>query len=301
MDWIFVALASAFVFGVVSIFDKVILMRYVPSPRTFIVMVGMIQFPMGLVVLPFFPLQGYPAMVVATAYFSGFVWGISLVAMFWAMSREDVSRVIPVISISPVFVAILAVIFLNERLTAFHWVAILVTVGGAALISMRMTGKTRHISLSPSFFLLLFGSMAFAGGQFLSKLALEEDMSVWNLFALRNFGLGTACILLMMRPSTLPDICRVLVNPTSASVFVMTEGVLVFAALLFTLWAIALGPVSLVATVQSTRPLFVFGMSVMLSLPLWHLLNEPLDKRTLANKLVSTAMIVAGISAISLL
>jgi uncharacterized membrane protein len=216
------------------------------------------------------------------------------------MSREDVSRVIPVISISPVFVAILAVIFLNERLMALHWVAILITICGAALISMRMTGKARQISLSPSFFLLLFGSTAFAGGQFLSKLALE-DMSVWNLLTLRSFGLGSACILLMMRPATLPEVRRALVNPASASLFVMTEGVLVFVALLLTLWAISLGPVSLVATVQSTRPLFVFGMSVLLSLPLWHLLDEPLDGRTLANKLISTVMIVAGISAISLL
>ena len=72
-----------------------------------------------------------------------------------------------------------------------------------------------------------------------------------------------------------------------------------------TIWAIDLGPISLVATAMSSRPLFVFMMSIGLSLPKgvsrWKLLNEQLDRRTLAVKLVSTAMIVVGISAISLL
>jgi hypothetical protein len=62
-----------------------------------------------------------------------------------------------------------------------------------------------------------------------------------------------------------------------------------------------LGPVSLVATAMSTRPLFVFVLSVLLSSRAWRLPDEPLDRETLPTKLVSAAMIVSGVSAISLL
>lgn len=301
MNWIIVSLLSAFSFAVVSVLDKVILVRYITNARAFIVMVGMIQIPMGLLVLPFVPLDTSSFQGSFIGYISGFIWGVSLIAMFWAMSKDDVSKVIPVMSISPVFVAILAVVFLSESLSAWHWVAIVVTVAGAALISVRLTGRAFGITLGPTFLLLLFGSVALAGGQFLSKVALE-DISLWNLYTLRSLGLGSACILLVFRPEVVSPIRRALFNLESFTVFFVTEGLLVFVALVLSLWAIDLGPVSLVATVFSTRPLFVFAMSLLLSTPLlWRILDEPMDRKTLTNKVVSTTMIVGGISALSLL
>ena len=92
---------------------------------------------------------------------------------------------------------------------------------------------------------------------------------------------------------------RNLDNPID--VFLTAEGAVVFAGVTLSLWAIALGPVSLTVTLMSTRPLFVFALSVLVSSSVWRLLDGPLDRKTLANKLVSTTMIVAGISAISLL
>ena len=304
MNWLTIAIVSAIVFALVSIFDKVILVRYIRDARVFIVMVGFIQFPMGLVVLPFVPFESYSVTTLAAGYFSGFLWGVSLTAMFLAMRREEVSRVIPVISISPVFVAVLAVIFLSERLTAMHWLAIVMTVAGAMVISARMSGTSRLPKFNSTFGLLIAGSIFIAGGQFLTKVAADE-MSLWNLFALRNIGLGTACVLLMFRPYVLRETARAMSNATTAGMFFLTEGVLVFIGLVLTIWAIDIGPISLVATAMSSRPLFVFMMSVGLSIPLgvsrWKLLNESLDRRTLAVKLVSTAMIVLGISAVSLL
>lgn len=300
MNWLTIAIASAVVFALVSILDKVILVRYIRDPRTFIVMVGFIQFPMGLVVLPFAPFESYSAVTLAAGYFSGFLWGLSLTAMFLAMSREDVSRVVPVISISPVFVAILAVIFLSEQITALQWLAIIITVAGAVVISARTSGTSRLPTFNSTFVLLIAGSICIAGGQFLTKVAAEE-MGVWNLFTLRNIGLGSACVLFMFRPYVLREIVRTLSNVTSAGVFFLTEGALVFIGLVLTIWAIDQGPVSLVVTAMSSRPLFVFMMSIVLSLPMWRLLNEPLDRRTLATKIISTAMIVLGISGISLL
>ncbi len=300
MNWLSIAILGSVVFALVSILDKVILVHYIRDARTFIVMVGFITFPMGLLILPFVPFDNYPITVLAAGYFSGFVWGISLIAMFLAMRREDVSRVIPVISISPVFVAILAVMFLAEKLTALHWVAIMATVAGAIIISAKTTGSSRLPNLDSTFLLLIAGSLFIAGGQYLTKVA-ANDMSVWNLLTLRNMGLGSACILFMFRPYVLREMLRAMTNATSAGLFLLTEGLLVFIALVLTIWAIDQGPVSLVATAMSSRPLFVFIMSIALSLPMWKLLNESLDRRTLAIKLVSIAMIIIGISGISLL
>ncbi len=300
MDWILVSLASAFAFAIVSILDKIIFLQFVHRAATFIFLVGVIQTVMGLVIMLFSPLSGYPFEVWSVAYLSGMLWGVSLVTMFWVMSYRDVSRVIPVVSSSPVFVAMLAVVFLSERLTALHWLAIVVTVAGTAIISQKCSEQRRRIPLDSSFPLLILGAAAFALGIFLSKFVLQ-DMELWDLFILRNFGLGTTCLLLMTRPSVLRDALRVFSSPAATGIFLMTEGVIVFVGMTLTLWAIDLGPVSLVSTVMSIRPLMVLALSIMLSMRFWRLLDEPLDRKTLTNKLVSTAMIAAGISAIAFL
>ena len=300
MDWILVALASAFAFATVSILDKIIFQRFIHRAATFIFLVGVVQIVMGLVIALISPLHGYPLQVWGVAYVSGMLWGVSLATMFWVMSYRDVSRVIPVVSSSPVFVAILAVVFLAERLTVLHWLAIAVTVLGTAIISQKGSEQKRVFSLDSSFFLLVLGSATFALGIFLTKLVLK-DMELWDLFILRNFGLGTTCLLLMTRPSVLRDALRVFKSPAATGIFVMTEGVLAFVGMALVLWAIDLGPVSLVSTVMSTRPLIVLALSMLLSMKFWRLLDEPLDRKTLTNKLVSTAMIVAGIGAIALL
>ena len=300
MDWVTVSLISAVVFAVVSILDKVILTRYTPSAPTFIVLTGLLQIPGAFIVLIFVPFQSYSLDVWIIGYFAGFVWGISLVLMFLVMSREDVSRVIPVIATSPVFVAVLATIYLQEDLSVIHWAAIVVIVAGAALISLRWTDHSQKELLGSSFFLLLLASALVAGGQFLSKVALEE-MSVLNLHVLRNVGLGMACMLIPLRPSIIRETRQVLADRKGTGVLVLNEGIIALVASLLTLWSIALGPVSLVVTVMSTRPLFVFVMSVLLSFGVWKMLEEPLDRGTVVRKMVFTAIIVAGVAGITLL
>ena len=87
----------------------------------------------------------------------------------------------------------------------------------------------------------------------------------------------------------------------SGGLMVLTEGVIAPFAAVITMWAIMLGPVSLVVTLLSARPLFVFLLSAVLSTRLLRLLDEPLDRATLSVKAVSIAMIVAGVITISIL
>lgn len=300
MTWLVLALASAALFGTVSILDKILLNRFLTNVRTFNFMLGLLQFLMIGAALFLADFHSHPANVWVLAFASGLLQGTSLVIMFRVMSTQDVTRVVPVMSTFPVFVAILAVVFLSEQLSIWHWMAILVTVAGAALISMRGAGASGLPGLGPSFFALLLGSMTFASGNFLAKLVLE-DLEVWELFVVRSSGLGTAALVATYSRRTLADARAALNDPIAVGFFVLTEGVLVFIALGLTLLAIDLGPVSLVSTVMATRPLFVFVMGLLLSTRMWRVMDESMDRQTLVTKVVSTAMVVGGVGAISLL
>ena len=174
MDWLIASLLAAGVSGVISILDKVILMRYVPSAATLIVFTGLLQIPPALVILPFAPLESYSMGVWALGYGSGLIMGVSLALMFWVLRRQEVSLVIPIISSSPVFVAILAVILLSETLTALHWIAIFVTIAGTVVVSMGRTDRTQHVVLGSPIVLLTISSVLMAFGQIMSKAALDD-------------------------------------------------------------------------------------------------------------------------------
>ena len=301
MDWFLVSLASAAVFACVGVLDKLVLTRISAGALTFIAGTGLLQFPGALIPLAFVPLESYSVGVWTAAVMSGVLVGASLVAMFWMLSRRAVSEVIAVYQTSPIFVAILAVAILSEDLTVLQWLAILVTIAGAVMISLRRTGVFQRVRLDASFYLLVLASVLAAAGHFLTKVALEEGMSFWNLHTVRAVSLGLIMALLMARPTVLRELRLVVSDRSVVGLWVLAEAVVALPAIVLTQWGISLGPVSLTTAVMSSRPLFVLVISALLSAPAMELLNEPLDRETLAKKGVSIAMIVGGVGALSLL
>ncbi len=301
MTWVLLSLGSTLVFAVISALDKILIARFTPNPRTFIVMVGLTQFILALVILPWVEWTGYTRQDVVLALVSGLASGGYLVLMFWVMGTQDVSRVVPVTSTYPIFVAVLAVVLLGEQIGLLAWVGILVTVAGAALMSLGPTARARDRGRGQvlAFFLLILASLGFGLSQVFSKM-VADDMDIWTLFFWRALGNGAACVAFTIRPSGVGDLVNTLRRPASVGLILFTEGALVFVALAFLLGAIYSGPVSLVSTVMATRPLFVFALGIVLSIGVSNVLNEPLEKRILAIKTLSIAMTVGGVAAVTL-
>ena len=301
MLWLFASLGSTIVFTVISALDKILIHRSVPNSRTFIVMVGLTQFLMALCLLFWASWDGYSAGDAAIGFVSGLASGVYLVLMFWIMGRQDVSRVIPVTSTYPVFVAILAQAFLGERLGVLAWAGIAATVIGAALMSLGPTARAeeRGRGETLAFFLLILASLGFGLSQFFSKL-VADDMDVWTLMTWRALGNGLACVLPIIGPGGLSQTASAVRRPISVGLILFSEGGLVFIALLLLMLAIYDGPVSLVSTVMATRPLFVFGLGAALSLGAANVLNEPLEGRIIAVKALSIALSVGGVITVTL-
>ena len=301
MTWVLLSLGSTISFTVISALDKILIHRAVPNPRTFIVMVGLTQFLLAVVVLPWVVWNGYTATHATIGIISGLASGGYLVLMFWVMGTQDVSRVIPVTSTYPIFVAILAQLFLGESIGLLAWVGVVVTVMGAALMSLGPTVRPeqRRRGETLAFGLLIVSSIGFGLSQFLSKV-VADDMDVWTLFFWRALGNGAACVAFMIRPSGIGDLVDTLRRPVSVGLILFTEGALVFVALWFLLAAIYAGPISSVSTVMATRPLFVFGLGVALSIGVTNVLNEPLERRILTVKVIAIALTVCGVAAVTL-
>ncbi len=298
--YIWVALLSAGTLGMVTVLDKRLASYNMPSLGAFYAGSCIPLFVIGgsAVVISGFPADA-SIIRVLTAVLSGLLWGGALSMMFWGYKLEEASRASAIIHTFPVFVAILGVLFLGETLPAGQWVAIVVVVAGAATISMWGSSGGMSIRLNRSLPILLGASGLTALGLVTGKYALEE-LPVGLVFGLRNLGMGFVMVSLT-RPRDFLMLASAVRNWRTALTLFLAEYSLAPMAVLLNVTAISLGPVSLVATVTATRPIFVFIYSTIFSIPAVGLLDEPLDRSTLAVKVAAIVMVVGGIAALTLL
>ena len=299
MGWVLASLGSAVLFAGVSVLDKRILAAHVPGLSGFYALVGVLQLAIAAVAGLAVPWEGASTTAALLALVSGVLLGGSLLLVFYALGMLEVSRVVPIQNTYPVPVAIMAVVFLGEHLSLVHWLAIALVVAGAGLVTVGQGELPGDRSRRLVFVLVFVASAIFAVAMVASKAALEE-MDLWNILALRSLALGAVLLIPGLMPNGLRQARVILSNGRSVGLIFFAEGVLALAAMYTMLLALSLGPASLASTVMSTRPVFVLIISVLLSTRLWHLLDEPLTKDVLALKFTSTAMVVGGVSVLTL-
>jgi uncharacterized membrane protein len=134
-----------------------------------------------------------------------------------------------------------------------------------------------------------------------TKMSLAE-IPVILAHALRELFLGLIFLLFNLRKETFSHV-RELWNIRSPGIRIVGFNELLNAnvALLLMVWALSLGPVSLVSTISSSRILFVVIIGLIVEkFSNTSLLGEKLDRNSIITKLLGALLIVIGIIGISL-
>ena len=103
-----------------------------PGLRAYILISDLFTLPVSILMLVMFPFppditfQPLPAIAISTLAKS-----LAVVLILQSLKTEDISRVIPLSSISPIFVALLAGVFLSEGLSGIQWLSIAAIATGA--------------------------------------------------------------------------------------------------------------------------------------------------------------------------
>ena len=302
MSWIVTAVASAAVWGAVNIVDKTLLQNYVRSHVTLQLIIGILQGATGLVfVAGFASADNIATSEAVWAVLAGFLSGFAGLLLLYMLRSQEVTRVVPITQSAPIFAAIIAFLFLDETLTIIQWLAVLVTVAGAVLISVDRDVRYQRFFLNRSFFPLIGASFIMAMGHVVSKVPLDT-LSVFLVHGLRSLGISVVLLGASISNRDARDDLARLIRSRSRGLALVSFSELVlasFAFLLF-LWALSEGPVGLVSALASTRSLFILLFSVTLSLRFRGLLGERMTPGVLGVKLASVTMIVVGVGAITL-
>ena len=139
MSWQFWALLSATFAALTAIFAKVGIEQIDSDVATFIRTV-VILIVLGGILLGSGQWQPPTSISGRTYLFlvlSGLATGASWLCYFRALKLGDAARVAPLDKLSVVFVAILGVLFLGEKLSMPNWIGIALIAAGAVLVAYR--------------------------------------------------------------------------------------------------------------------------------------------------------------------
>jgi drug/metabolite transporter (DMT)-like permease len=298
LSWVLPAIASPFVYALVTIGDKWILSNLKLRIESFNLFVGVVQLSVAISILLFLGIPNAPFSSIASAVAGGLLWGVYLIVLFWALRREQMGRIVPVSQTSPVFAAILGVIFLGENLEWWGWFAVLLVVGGAAIVSADPK-QIRSGGFSKVYLYMIAAAALVGIAQVLLKSS-SEDLNIWHNMSFRGIGLFTTLALPFLRASVVKDLGVFLTNRKTAVPILFIEGIGPIFGNAFLLLALANGPVSLVSALLGTRPVFVLILTLIFAPVAKRMLAEEFTRADVITKVISTAAVVGGVVIIAL-
>jgi drug/metabolite transporter (DMT)-like permease len=291
MDWLIFSIIASIFWGLGVVIDKYLLTKHMQDPFSYQLLYMITEVPILLLLL-FTPIsQDFPWF--ALGIVGGLGTYLGLMLYFKAMAIEEASRVISLIYISPIFVLILASVFLQETLSLPMYFGVIFLVLGAISVSYRKV-KGRSSITSPALGLLLASSVVWAGYEVLTKYVLGfieyPSYLFWNFIGTLLIGFLLFCFP-KIRCNFLNDIKKVGRTILFWRILNTSMGLI---AIIFYYIAISRGFVSLVAAISSMEPFFVFIFTLLLSLFVPRILKEDIGKGAITTKALAIILIIVG-------
>ena len=296
MSWIFLTLLSVNFFSISNVFDKFFISKKFKSVYSFAVVIN-------IVYLIFFSITAFfirNTFILSWGLFWTFVASICyfLMWIFWwkALTTGEVSRVIAIFFTSPIFNALLAIIFLKESISGLKWLAILFIVTGA-ILSTWESKQTKKVFNKAYIFALLAAIVA-SLGNVLSKQA----MVYWQPLTVQVFGSLVALplyLLLLLKKQVFDEVKKTFTTFRS-SLMILLRGFIGFLATCSFTLAVGAGPVSLVVALNGGQPLMILIYSTIINVFWPKIIKEEISKGNLFYKVTEIILIDVGAVIISL-
>jgi len=320
--WAILALASSLAFCFVSVCDKRLLSFHFQGVPPMCLWCGAAGMLYGGIITPVAGIpDGTPWQVALFPVGAGLLMGCSVALLFRGMRLMEASRAVAISQTNPIYVAVMAMLFLDEHISLPQWGGIGLVVAGAMLISVRLYQERPFGRIGPGAGLpttavytlgdrsalygpaiLLLSALCAAGSFVVTKASLNAHLPVLTVFGIQQATVGAVFFVVGLSggPNAARRLWDGMRQPRVLSMLIIGEALMPAISILLGVYAYSLGPASLVAAVLATRPLFVFVASTILSRVRWQLLDESLSPQALAVKGVSIVMIVGGVGALSL-
>ncbi len=297
--WVLLSILAPAILTVVNFTDKYILERQIKDYRGFAIFSAIVGLTAGALLwvatgFPTLPLTD-GLLVVLTGVLA--VFGTAL--YFQVLSKEETSKVIFLLQLTPVMVLALSVLFLGDKLSLRAFAGF-VLIFASTLGASFEKGKGFKIKLSGPLALMLIADFFWALSLIVFKFVSETNSFV-KMVSYESLGWAVGGAVLF---AVFPGIRNAFFKTASAlkkqalGVVFLNE-IIYVASKLIGFWAISLGPVAMVSVIGSTNVFFGVAYGWILTLAAPKIFKEAIDKRSLAGKFCLASLLVLGLYFIS--
>jgi drug/metabolite transporter (DMT)-like permease len=312
LEWLILAFLGTVFFSGAGILDKLLLSKCTNDSKAYIVCQVLAQqlftIPVLLIVGPKFM---YPESLIAMLF--GCLQIFPAFFYMKAMQTEEASKVSAMEYVYPVFVFIGSVFLFGEVLDLKCCAGGLLLVAGTLLLSYKknviVSGSnsrgpkilTNLVALSPTIkpFMSYWILTAI---YYLSLKYLLVSMDEWHLYTWSSLGGLMVVLPLLSKQSIRSEVTDFFAGGGVAVGALISEEIFQFLGLIFSMFAYAIGSVTLVSSVGALQPiltvLLILGLGV-LAPKLAKEMNERTDRRALVQKGISFLVVMMGIYFVS--
>jgi len=317
MPWLMIAITSYFINAGVYVADKFLLSKKIHSSITYAFYVGIWSI-FNFCLLIFAPwVPNFQELLVDLL--AGGLFLITLIFLYKALHQSEATRVVPIVgALTPIFSFLFTYIFLGETLSERKILAFLILIIGGVLISVKQTrfyvfkevinkfkekfGEVLgeiHAEYRPTKRLIVnstASALLFSLYYVLIKYIYNTQPFIGG-FVWSRLGSFIGVILILFMPVWRKNIIKHQKGQKSPKNLIFFLSVRLLAALAFILlnWAISLGNVALVNSLQGIQFLFLMLLVLFLSRYYPKILKEELEGGVLFQKIIGAVLISIGL------
>ena len=297
MDWLFLSLLGASALAVTGVIDKFILDRHVRDPIAYLAALVIMQ-QLLIVVIPVYLGWGYifPQSIYALA--AGSCQVVLWAAYLLALQQEETSRVAALVYVFPVFVFLGAFLFLGETLATKYYIGGALLVCSALLVSYRPGQGGNPAILSPAVkYMAVF--WVFTAAYALAAKYLLAFMNEWHLILWSSLGSLLAVLPLLGNKPVRRELAAYLCGGPFLLSALLADEIFDFLGRGAFIFAYAAGSVALVSSVAALQPFITLVYVILLGLFVPGIVQEVLDRKTIAQKTFAILLIIVGVYLVS--
>ena len=249
-----------------------------------------------LVATNFNPLQTNQS-TIGLILLSGTLISIASIPYFKALEIEDSTNLGIFMQLAPILYLILGWFFLNDVFSPIQLVAFLIILAAPTIIILTTRKRSRKIKLKAVFFAFMYVLVAVIGNLIFVK-ASTDNLNFVDEIALLFLAKGvTSLVIVYIRPKWRKRYQTVfranpkILRPMLTNALIGATKDFVYRGALITAPAVALAS----AATDSTTPIVIFFMGILLTIIWPKFGREKLDRKTVIVHLISTMLVVTGI------
>ncbi len=290
LEWVVFALLGYLFFAGGNIVEKILRTVYVKSPVSFAVLLGAFE-SLFILLIPFFGINLTAWVFILPAVAAGALRVLAFLPYAEALSKEEVSRLVPLWTLDPVFTLLMASVFLGDALTANFYAAFVLVLLGSVILMAR-TGK-KMFRLNKAFVLMAASSFLYALQAVLLKFAYFELSFAHGLIWISIGTLATTAVILSRKKFREAARDEIIGNvPNRMLAMFAVFGLL---GIFFINYAIKLGSVSIVEVMFGFQMMFVLVIATAFSFALPSFVRESVKLKSISVKILSIAIMLAGL------